>query len=423
METKLEQIAKLAETNPKMVFTSIAHLIDEECLTRSFRELRQGAATGIDRKGYKDYERDLSENIRDLHDRLKRGAYKAPNIRRVWISKGKGTDKRPLGISTIEDKIVQRAVSDLLSTIYEKDFNRNSYGFRRERSAHQALKTIRERSMQYPHRWIIDADIKSCFESFDHKKLVEIIKQRVNDGSIIKLIYQWMKAGVVEGKQIFKPESGVPQGNIISPLLSNIYLHEVLDNWLEEIRPLIKGEMFFVRYADDFIIGFEYKEDAEKVYRTMTKRFEKYGLSIHPEKTRMINYCPHNEKESNTFDFLGFTHYWAKSKRGNWVIKRKIKKGKVNQILKTLYEYCKASRHYKVREQWIDLCLKIKGYYAYFAIPGNYKILNYIRRKAIEYWIKWLNRRSQYNSYTWKHFEKLLKVFPLPYPRIIHKNV
>jgi group II intron reverse transcriptase/maturase len=277
--------------------------------------------------------------------------------------------------------------------------------------------------MQYPFRWIIDADIKSCFDSFDHKKLVEIIKKRVNDGSIIRLVYQWMKAGVVDGEQMFKPESGVPQGNIISPLLSNVYLHEVLDIWLEEIRPMLKGEMFFVRYADDFIIGFEYKEDAERVYRTMTKRFEKYGLTIHPEKTRLINYSPEEKKEGNTFDFLGFTHYWAKSKRGNWVIKRRTKKGKVNQIMKALYGYCKASRHFKFGEQWADLCMKIKGYYAYFAIPGNYKFLEQIRRKAIEFWFKWLNRRSQYNSYTWEQFRKLLKVYPLPYPRIIHKNV
>jgi RNA-directed DNA polymerase len=423
MGTKLEQIAQLAGANPKMVFTSIAHLLDEECLTRSFRKLRQWAATGVDRMSYKDYERELAGNIQDLHKRLKSGQYKAPNVRRVWISKGEGKDKRPLGISTIEDKVVQRAVNDLLSTIYEKDFNRNSYGFRKGRSPHQALAYIRTRCMEYPFRWIIDADIKSCFDSFDHKILVELIKKRVNDGSLLRLIYQWMKSGVVDGQQMFKPESGVPQGNIISPLLSNVYLHEVLDNWLEEIRPMLKGEMFFVRFADDFIIGFEYKEDAEKVYNTVPKRFEKYGLTIHPEKTRMINYSPGNKKEGNTFDFLGFTHYWAKSKRGKWVIKRKTKKGKVNQIIKALHDYCKTWRHFKVVEQWMDLCKKIKGYYAYFAIPGNFKFLEQIRRKAIEYWFKWLNRRSQYNSYTWEQFRKLLKVYPLPYPRIIHKNV
>lgn len=311
MSTKLAQIAKLAEKEPEMVFTSLAHLIDKECLKRSFKKLRRTAATGIDRRDYGSYAQYLEENIQDLFERLRTGCYKAPNIRRVWISKGKGEAKRPLGISTIEDKIVQRAVSDLLSTIYEKDFHKHSYGFRKGKSPHMALKYIRERSMQYPFRWVIDADIKSCFDSFDHKVLVEILKKRVNDGSIIKLIHQWMKAGVIDGKQMFKPESGVPQGNIISPLLCNIYLHVVLDAWLEEIRPLIEGEIYFLRFADDFIIGCEFKEDAEKIFRTLPKRFKKFGLTIHPEKTRLINFRPGKERE-RTFDFIHNYYYYFK---------------------------------------------------------------------------------------------------------------
>ena len=423
MGTKLEQIAKLAEADPRMVFTSIAHLIDKECLMRSFGKLRRMAATGLDNRSYSDYEQDLAVNIQDLHERLKRGKYRAPDIGRACITKGKVKEKRPLGISTIEDKTVQRAVSDLLSVIYEKGFSRHSYGFRREKSLHQALAYIRNRCMQYTFRWIIDADIKSCFDSFDHRILVDILKRRVNDGSIIKLIFQWMKAGVVDGKQMFKPESGVPQGNIISPLLSNVYLHEVLDLWLEEIRPLLKGEMFFVRFADDFVIGFEHKEDAAKVYGTLPKRFGKYGLTIHPEKARLLNFRPGNKVGARTFDFLGFTHFWAKSKRGFWVVKRKTKRDKVTQTFKALYNYCRSNRHLKVREQWLDLSMKIRGYYAYFAISGNFKFLQQIRHKAIIYWYKWLNRRSQYNSYTWERFGILLKAFPLPYPRIIHKNV
>jgi RNA-directed DNA polymerase len=423
METKLGQIAEKAKTSPQQVFTSIAHLMDKACLERSFRKLRRWAATGIDKKSYCDYEQDLAVNIDELHQRLKRGNYKAPDIRRAWIPKGDGNGKRPLGISTIEDKIVQRAVSDLLSVIYENDFSRYSYGFRKEKSAHQALAYLRERCMQYPFRWIIDADIKSCFDSFDHRIILEILKKRVNDGSILKLIGQWMKAGVIDGKQMFKPESGVPQGNIISPLLSNVYLHEVLDQWLEEIRPMLKGEMFFIRFADDFVIGFEYREDAQRVYQTLPKRFKKYGLTIHPEKTRLLNFSPENKGDSRTFDFLGFTHYWTRSKRGYAVIKRKTKRAKVNRVFKAIYEYCRENRHSRVREQWTELCMKIKGYYAYFAIPGNFKFLKQVRYMTIQYWFKWLNRRSQYNSYTWKGFEELLKVFPLPRPRIIHKNV
>jgi RNA-directed DNA polymerase len=423
METKLAQIAEMAKTSPPMVFTSIGHLIDEPFLEASFRKLRRWAATGIDNKSYSDYEQDLAANIHDLHQRLKSRGYKAPNIRRTWIPKGDGNGKRPLGISTIEDKIVQRAVSDLLTCIYENDFSRHSYGFQRKKSAHQLLMYLRKRCMEYPFRWIIDADIKSCFDSFDHRVLMEVLKKRVNDGNIKRLIWQWMKAGIIDGQQLFRPQSGVPQGNIISPLLCNIYLHEVLDKWIEEIRPMLKGEIFFVRYADDFIIGFEFKEDAQRVYQTLPKRFNKYGLTIHPEKTRLLNFSPYNKGETRTFDFLGFTHYWTKSKRGNDVIIRKTKKAKVNKIFKALYEYCRDNRHIRVREQWLELCMKIKGYYAYFAITGNYRFLQQVHRKAVHYWFKWLNRRSQYNSYTWKGYEKLLKVFPLPVPRIIHKNV
>lgn len=423
METKLGQIAEKAKTSPQLVFTSIAHLINEGMLERSFRMLRRWAAVGIDNRSYCDYEQDLATNIHDLHQRLKSGQYKAPNIRRAWIPKSDGQSKRPLGISTIEDKIVQRAVSDLLNVIYENDFSRHSFGFRKEKSAHQALSYLRSRCMQYPFRWIIDADIKSCFDSFDHRFILEILKKRVNDGSVIKLIGQWMKAGVIDGKQLFKPESGVPQGNIISPLLSNVYLHEVLDSWLEEIRPMLKGEMFFIRFADDFIIGFENREDAQRVYQTLPKRFKKFGLTIHPEKTRLMNFSPANRGETRTFDFLGFTHYWTKSKRGFPVIKRRTKKARVNRVFKAIYEYCRVNRHIPVREQWTELCMKIRGYYAYFAIPGNYNFLEQVYHQACRYWYKWLNRRSQYNSYTLAGFNDLLKVFPLPYPRIIHKNV
>jgi len=423
METKLVQIAERARTSPQMVFNSIAHLIDKGMLESSFRKLRRWAALGIDKRSYSDYEQDLAVNIHELHQRLKSGKYKAPDIRRAWIPKGDGNGKRPLGISTIEDKIVQRAVSDLLSVIYENDFSNHSYGFRIRRSTHQALSYIRSRCMQYPFRWLIDADIRSCFDSFDHQYIMKILKKRVNDGSISKLINQWIKAGVIDGKQMFKPESGVPQGNIISPLLSNVYLHEVLDQWLEGIRPLLRGEMFFVRFADDFVIGFEYKEDAQKVYQTLPKRFEKYGLTIHPEKTRLLNFSAKNKGESETFDFLGFTHYWTKSKRGMAVIKRRTKRVKVNKVFKAIYEYCRESRHERLQEQWKELCMKIKGYYAYFAIPGNYRFLEAVYRKARQYWFIWLNRRSQYNSYTWDGFENLMKAFPLPRPRIIHKNV
>lgn len=418
METKLERIARMAKEDPQKVFTSLAHLMNQDWLKQSFSKLRRKAAPGIDHRSYSDYGENLEENIEDLYQRLKSGRYKAPNIRRAWIPKGSGDEKRPLGISTIEDKIVQRAVSDILTVIYEQDFNESSYGFRKGRSAHQALSSIWQNGMKHRYRWIIDADIKKCFDSFDHRVLVDILKKRVNDGSLLRLIYQWMKAGVIDGNQMFKPESGVPQGNIISPLLSNIYLHEVLDKWLEEIRPLLKGRMYFVRYADDYVIGFENEGDARKVYRTMFKRFAKYGLTIHPDKTRLLNFRPGNKRGERTFTFLGFTHFWGKSKAGNNVIRRKVRKEKVNYMIKELYSYCKRNRHRRLKEQWQGLCRKLNGYYQYFAIWGNIKGMICIRFRATRHWLKWLNRRSQRNSYNWTEFNMLLKNFPLPYPKL-----
>lgn len=422
-ETKFRLIANKAKENPEEVFTSLAHHLTEEYLETSFGKLRKKAAYGEDKVSYADYQSNLQTNIKSLHYRLRTQQYRAPNIRRVWIDKD-GSKQRPLGISTIEDKIVQRAVTDLLSLIYENDFYDFSYGFRPKRSAHQALVYLRDQCMRWKIRWIIDADIQNCFDKFNHQVLRELLSKRIKDKSIMRLINQWLKAGVVDGKSMHRNTEGTPQGNIISPLLSNIYLHYVLDQWLDKtVRPLLKGECFIVRYADDFVIGFEYQDDAEKLMLTLPKRMNKFSLTIHPEKSKLFEFVPENKSKERTLDFLGFTHYWTKSQNGKFIIKRKTSKKGQKKSIKRLADSCRYNRHKRLKEQYQLLCSKLRGLYQYYGVRGNFIFLAKLYRQAFLLWFKWLNRRSQHNSYTMAGYQMLLKHFSLPKPKIIHWNV
>ncbi len=422
-KTKFSCIAQKAKEKPEESFTSLAHYLTEEYLTTSFRKLRKSAASGIDKVDCHQYEINLSERISDLHTRLYTQQYKAPEIRRVWIDKGNGK-QRPLGISTTEDKIVQRAVADILNLIYEQDFYRFSYGFRPKRNAHQALSSLRDQCMRRKIRWVLDADIQGCFDNFDHHILVELLSKRIKDKQILRLIKQWLKVGIIDGASMHLNKKGTPQGNIISPLLSNVYLHYVLDKWIVEIiRPLLKGEIFIIRYADDFVIGFEYESDARRVNDTLCKRMNKYGLQINPDKSKLICFIPEGNVKRPTFDFLGFTHYWTKSQRGNFVVKRRTSKLKMQKAIKNLVDTCKLKRHEKLKDQCKLLSSKLRGLYQYYGIRGNFLALFRMYRLTVHSWFKWLNRRSQRKSYTWKAFRDLLKHFKLPTPRIIHYNV
>jgi group II intron reverse transcriptase/maturase len=421
--TKFRSIAKKARENHQEVFTSLAHYLTEEYLLTSYSKLRRSAATGTDKVSCKEYDEHLAQRIEKLHNELKNGTYKAPNIRRVWIEK-EGGKQRPLGISTTEDKIVQRAVTDIQNLIYEQDFYEFSYGFRPNRNAHQALSKLRNQVMGGKIKWILDADIQGCFDNFDHKILRELLTRRVKDRSILRLIDLWLKTGVIDGKSLHHNTKGTPQGNIISPLLSNVYLHYVLDEWIwQEIRPLLKGKIFIIRYADDFVIGFEYEEDAKRLNRVLPKRMQKYGLSIHPEKSRLIEFVPKEKEKPPTFDFLGFTHYWAISQKGYNVVKRRTSKKKMRKVLENLRECCKENRHEKLINQYKLLRSKLLGVYQYYGIRGNYLALEKMYFDVKYNWYKWLNRRSQRKSYTWKGYGELLKYFNLPKPRIVHMNV
>jgi len=422
MTTKFEQIAEKARTNPEFVFTSIGHLLTPELLKSSFTKLRKNSALGSDGISYNDYETQLSENINRLHKSLKDRSYRVGEIKRVWRDKGDGK-KRPIGISCMEDRIIQKAVLTLLNTIYEQDFYDFSYGFREKRNAHQALHYFRENSMRRRISWFINIDISGCFDNFSHKTMRSIIRKRVNDGFINWLIDIWMKCRIVDGSQMTVNELGTPQGSIISPLLANIYLHETIDKWIEEqIKPLLKGEIFIVRYADDFIIGLEYESDAKRLYEVLPKRLSKYGLSINKEKSSLQHFVPENKERNNTIDYLGFTHFWSKSRLGNPLIKRQTRNKSKKRILKSLYDTIKSNRHKNLKEQFTKIKQKLLGYYQYYAIRNNYPFLNTLYYKSRYFWVKMLNHRGgRKKSYSKETFSDLLRIFVIPKPRILHR--
>ena len=420
--TYLQWIAERAAESKEWQFFSLANHIDEELLLEAYRRTRKSAAPGTDGQTAEEYAENLEENLKKLHQRLKENRYRAPSVKRVWLEKGNG-EKRPIGMPTFEDKIVQRAVSMLLEPIYEEDFYEFSYGFRRNRNPHMALKVVREMCMDKQCGWIIDADIKGYFDSIDHGELRECIDRRVRDGGIKRLIGKWLNAGISEDGNLHYPESGTPQGGAISPLLSNIYLHYVLDEWfVEEVQPRLRGKSKLIRYCDDFIIGCEYRDDAERVMKVLPKRLGKYKLLMHPDKTRLIDFRKPKDKKDRreTFDFLGFTHYWGKSKRGYWVVKKKTKSKKLRQKKKELNKWCRKNRHKSVKEQHRHLCSVLRGHFNYFGVIGNYRRMQILLYCAMVIWRKWLNRRGGKKHITWEKFNRILENFPLPKPSIKH---
>jgi len=427
VSTKQQRIAAIARQAPEMAFTSLSHHIDMDWLHEAYRRTRKDGATGIDGQTAKDYEANIEENLRSLLDRAKSGErYKAPPVRRVYIPKGDG-GTRPVGIPTFEDKVLQRAVVMVLEPIYEQDFLDCSYGFRPGRTAHQAVQAGRERLMSRGGGWVVEVDIRKFFDTLDHRHLREILERRVRDGVIRRLIGKWLNAGVMESGCHIRPETGTPQGGVISPLLANIYLHEVFDVWFErQVKPVMKGEAFLIRYADDLIAGFKLESDARRVLAVIPKRLEKYGLAHHPEKTRLVDFRKPKEpddsgdKGSRSFDMLGFTFYWAKSLKGNWVVKQKTSKGRLKQALSRVKEWCKANRHRPIEEQQQALAQKLRGHYGYYGITGNSARITKFRYEVNKLWRKWLSRRSQKSRLSWEAFNRLLIRYPLPPPIAIH---
>ena len=426
ISTKLHQIAQQAKEHPDRIFISLAHLMDVDFLREGFRRTRKDGASGVDGITAEEYSRDLEGNLTSLHTRMREGRYRAQPVKRGWITKEDGS-QRPLGMPVFEDKIAQRTVSMLMSAVYEQDFYDFSYGFREGRSPHQAIAALREQCYRENTHWIIDADITKFFDNLDHGNLRELIRKRINDGGIIRLIGKWLNAGVLEGADLSYPDKGTPQGGVISPLLANIFLHYVLDEWyVKEIKPRLKGRSFLIRFADDFIIGCESEEDARRIMAVLPKRFARFKLTIHPEKTKLVDFrSPQWRRKTatskHTFDFLGFTHYWGKSRNGKWVIKRKTASKRIRRTLKSIWQWCYENRHWSLPEQHRILSSKLRGHYNYYGIRGNSKMLEVVYEQVLYSWKRWLGRRHRDGFISWEDFQsKILQVFPLPLPRVVH---
>ena len=424
MSPGLLKVRERAKQDPDARFNSLAHLLDQEALRRAYEGIRKDAAVGVDGITKEEYGQALESNLQGLHERLKQKRYRHQPIRRVHIYKAPG-QTRPIGISSTEDKIVQGALREVLEAIYEQDFLDCSYGFRPGRSAHDALRAVNRMVMQERITVILEADIQAFFDSVDRKMLLEMLQIRVADPSLLRLVSKCLHVGVLDGDEFTKPDEGTAQGSVISPMFGNVYLHYVLDLWFEcEIKPRLPGYAQLIRYADDFVLGFERPEDAERVLKVLHLRMAKYKLTLHPEKTRLIPFAMDKDEASDTgrpgtFDFLGFTMYRCRTRRGSWRLGMKTRKARLQRALIALGDYCRRHRHQLLAKQHASLVRRINGHYRYFGVNGNIRSLSHFLHAVKRVWLKWLRRRSQRaRRLTWERFHAYLRAFPLPPTRI-----
>lgn len=429
VSTKQQWIAELARKQRGTALFSLHHVIDLEWMQEAYRLTRKDGAPGIDGRTAEDYAANLEVNLLDLLERIKSRRYRAPPVRRTYIPKADGT-RRPLGIPTFEDKVAQRAIVMVLEAVYEQDFLPCSYGFRPKRTAHQALQALRHACLERGQRWVLDVDIRKYFDSIAHDHLRAFLDQRVTDGVIRRMIDKWLKAGVLEDGQLQRTDVGSPQGGVISPMLSNIFLHHVLDEWFESaVQPRLTHSSTLVRFADDFVMAFEDVCDAERVLAVLDKRLARYGLALHPDKTRFVDFRPthsdggHPGTHGTTFDFLGFTHVWGKSRRGHDVVRQVTAKSRFARALAAVTDWCRHNRHRPIPDQHAHLSRMARGHYAYYGISGNSRRLQGYAWLLERIWQKWLSRRSNDGRLRWGRMTLLLKRHPLPKARIIHRYV
>jgi len=426
MSTELSRLSELARADKTTRFLSIAHLLTPAALMAAFEGLRKDASAGVDEVTYREYEQDVWRNIPTLHHRLVSHQYRAQPLRRVYIPKENGKE-RPISIPALEDKIVQKATVTVLNAIYEQDFLPCSYGFRPGLSPHDALDAIGRTICRGPIAYVLEADIKGYFDAIVRSQLMAFVGRRIGDSSILRLIRKWIHVGAIEDGRLLVTETGTGQGQVISPLLANIYLHYVLDEWFEhEVKPRLRGQAAEIRYADDFILCFQYREDAERVQRVLAKRFAKYGLTLHSEKTRLLAFGrsalpshPTAPKPA-TFDFLGFTHLCARSRRGRFAIHVRTIRKRLRRSVKAVAQWCQQHRHDPVEDQAAALNAKLRGHYQYYGRPTNYRCLWQFYRQVRRLWHKWLNRRTRGKTLPWRDFVHLLDLNPLLRPRICH---
>jgi group II intron reverse transcriptase/maturase len=424
MSPGLLKVVERAQREPEGRFHALAHLIDMPALERAYRRQRADAAVGIDGVTKEQYGQALEVNLQDLHARLKAKRYRHQPIRRVHIPKAQGKT-RPIGISAFEDKVVQDAVREVLEAIYEQDFLGCSYGFRPGRSAHDAVRTLEQSVHRGEVRWIFEADIVSFFDSLDRTELKKMLEVRVADGSLLRLIGKCLHVGVLDGGAVVEPELGTVQGSVLSPLLGNIYLHYVLDRWFAtEVKPRLRGKTTLIRYCDDFIIGFEREDDARRVRVVLEKRLGRFGLTLHPDKTRLLPFWrpPMTQQRGQgpaTFDFLGFTFYWRRTRIGHWRMGCKTRRASLRRAKQAIYDWCRRHRHQPVEAQHAALSRRLRGHFNYFGVNGNLQSLLQLVGATKRAWYKWLCRRSQRKRLTWERFTDFLRQRPLPRPRIM----
>src|SRR5277367_848233 len=426
----LQGVREAAQRDKGLRFTTLLHHVNEKLLLDSFYQLKKEAAPGVDRVTWGEYEQGVEDRIKELHDRVHRGAYRAQPSRRVYIPKPDGR-RRPLGIAALEDKVVQQAVVTVLNHIYEGDFAGFSYGFRPGRGAHGALDSLSAGIMTKKVNWILDADIQGFFDHIDHENLMELIELRIADRRILRLIRKWLKAGVSEDGQWSETKVGTPQGAVISPLLANIYLHYVLDQWFTEWRKeSAKGDAIIVRYADDFVLGFQHRKEADRFLEQLRKRLADYGLELHSEKTRLIEFgrfAEENRKRDGagkpeTFNFLGFTHICSTIwKSGKYTVKRKTVGKRMTAKLQDIAAKRRKRINDPIEQTGGWLTQVVRGYFNYHAVPGNMRRLYTFRRETARHWLFTLRRRSQRSRWTWERFETLINRY-LPEPRILHPH-
>ena len=428
MATKPDFISQRAAREPKVKFDSVMHHINEGTLKASFHELGRNRALGVDGVSWQEYGKHLSENIKGLLGRMKRMGYRPQAVRRVYIPKGKNA-QRPLGLPAIEDKMVQKAMVKVMEAIYEQDFHECSYGFRPQRSCHQALKAVGKLINDRPINHVVEADIKGFFDNVPHERLMELVRMRITDKVFLRYIIRFLKSGYMEANVLRKTSKGTPQGGNISPMLANIFLHYVLDEWFEkEIKPHLRGQSYLIRYCDDFVILVEHKEEAREILSKIRKRFRGYGIDLNQEKTKVLSFgywerenAKKQQRSPNTVDFLGFTHYCSKTRKGKFKVARKTSTKRLSQMCRMIGMWLKSVRNMvKLKELWKVLQAKLRGHYQYYGVSDNWRGIMMFYRAVLRLVYKWINRRSQKQSFNWEQFTEYLKRYPLPKPRIVH---
>jgi len=428
METGLERIAERARCEPKLRFTSLAHHITEDSVWRSLCQIPQHSAAGVDGQSVAEAKESFNEWICEMLQSVHRKGYKAPDIRRVYIPKPGKQEKRPLGVPTVADRALQRSTAQVLSAVYEQDFLACSFGGRPGVGAHNALATLNEVIAGRKVSWVLEADLKNFFGSLDHDWILQFVQHRVGDPRLINLIRRWLKAGVLEDGTVIPSEKGTPQGGSISVLLSNVYLHYVLDLWFERIvKPRLRGEAYLVRYIDDFVVCFQYREDALRFHEVLQKRLGKFSLTLEPTKTKLVEFGrfaqqhagKHGRKRPETIYFLGFTLYCTRNLRGNFKVGMRTEKSRLRRSLQSLQEKMRRIRHFTIRQQVDEINGTLRGHYSYYGIGGNFRSLHKVHQIVERYWFRMLRSRSWAGQrFTWPDFHQLKERFPLLRPKL-----